>query len=129
MTPSPAPLARALAAYGAGRRLNQNPADVLLLVHEELARELWSAKGAYEQKRLDQMCRHTERCAQILFTLRQALEAGAQGAQKAGLLSFYDSLSSTLMRLLNSQSVSETLQQTIQVLRGICSELNKSTSR
>lgn len=118
-----------MAAYGAGRRLNQNPADVLLLVHEELARELWAAKGAYEQKRLDQMCRHTERCALILFTLRQALETGAQGADRAGLLAFYDRLSATLIGLLNNRSVAETFQDTIQVLRGLCSELTKATSR
>jgi flagellin-specific chaperone FliS len=126
--PNP-PLAQAIAAYGASQRLNQRPADVLLLAHETLCRELWAAKGAYEQNRLDQMCRHTARCTQILFSLRAALDVGASGADRTRLATFYNGLLSNIIGLLNRPSVSESLQASIGRLRELCTEFQIATSR
>lgn len=128
MPPNPA-LSQALAAYGASQRLNQRPADVLLLAHETLCRELWAAKGAYEQNRLDQMCRHTARCTQILFSLRAALEMGASGVDQARLADFYNNVLVNIINLLNRPSVSDSLQESIDRLRELCTEFQIATER
>jgi flagellin-specific chaperone FliS len=120
--------ARAYSAYRATQNLSQNPRDVLAAVHEELYRAMAAAKAAYEGGRLDQMCRHTDRCAQILQALRATLDFSMAGADGSRLRRFYYHVLSENNRVLRSGDVSGTFQSLLDLLQPFCSELRLATN-
>ena len=117
--------ASAASAYRSSAMLNTNPVDVLVAVHDELLNRLKSAKFAYEQGRLDQMCRNTDAARRILASLDSVLDFAAAGEGGSALRLFYRRLHRAINRCLNASNVSESLQSVIDTLHPMCTELRK----
>lgn len=125
MTASSMPYAKAASAYRASAQLNSNPIDVLVAVHDEIHHRLAAAKIAYEQGRLDQMCRHTDAVRRILVSLDAVLDFAAAGEGGASLRNFYRRLHRAINRFLTASNVSESMQSVIDTLHPMCVELRK----
>jgi flagellin-specific chaperone FliS len=116
---------QAASAYKASQQLNQHPRDILSAVHEELYREIVSAKAAHEQNALDQMCDHVARGVRILTVLATTLNFSAVGRDGTMLRNFYIELLNLLNRTPRVNSVPETYQSALDLLRPMCRELRK----
>jgi flagellin-specific chaperone FliS len=119
---------QAASAYKASQQLNQHPRDILSAVHEELYRAIVSAKAAHEQNALDQMCGHLARGVRILTVLATTLNFSAVGRDGNRLRKFYMDLLNLLNRGGRGNSVSETYQSALDMLRPLCRELRKSSA-
>lgn len=93
---------RAASAYRNSSRVDADPRSVAVALHEGLAHRLRAAKYAYEQKALDQMCRVTAECLQILVAARAVMDFRKAGPQGAMLERFYKSLARDIRNLLRS---------------------------
>lgn len=119
---------QAASAYKASQQLNQHPRDILSAVHEELYRAIVSAKSAHEQNALDQMCGHLARCVRILTVLATTLNFSAVGRDGTRLRKFYMDLLNLLNRGGRGNSMSETYQSALDMLRPLCREFRKSST-
>lgn len=105
----------ALAAYRTSQKLDQRPAAVLAAAHQELTVEIGAAIAAYRAGALDQMCRRSERAAQLLGALIAALQASSP--ETDALVRDYVRLRKSLNRLLFEPIEMETLQLGVDWLR------------
>jgi flagellin-specific chaperone FliS len=115
-----------LAAYKTSQRASlQNPAAILLALHEEICRELMAAKAAYEKKMLDRMCAHTERALRILTRLKSTLNFEAAGQDGRALERYYTTTMVDFSSVLRRENPLRAFEYLIDHTRLICREMDK----
>lgn len=119
--------ARATRAYQTSGALAPPPAAVVLAVHQGIARRLTAARTAYEQNRLDQMCRHTSECCRILIATRSAMDFAAAGPVGAALEGFYARMGRGIGSVLRKPDVTAAFDALIGEWREMCRENNSVT--
>lgn len=102
------------------------PALATIIVHERLGRELTAAKAAYQARRLDQMCRHIEKCRTVLLTLSNGVKLKPGAAAPLILRNFYLHLFRQLLNILRHQDVPAAFDGLISTLDQFCSKLRTS---
>lgn len=117
---------QALSAYKASQKLNQNPRDVLSAVHDELYRAIASAKDAHEKNALDKMCLYLSHSVRILTVLATTLNFSAVGKDGARLRKFYMELLNLINRRPHGNSISDSHQSALDLLRPLCREFHKN---
>jgi len=98
-----------------------------VLVHEGLCREIAAAKAAYRARRLDQMCRHLDKCSRVLLALRADLKPAPGGAGPAILAGFYLHLFENLRTILRQADIEAAYDQQIRMLRVFCEKMRAVT--
>lgn len=118
------------AAAGAGARAYaqvaqavMSPTQASLMVHEGLRRRMAAAKAAYEAGRLDQMCRHLDRCSRVLLALGGELRPGPGERERAVLRGFYLHMFQKLRTILRQPDVPAAFDQQIELMRRFCEKL------
>lgn len=119
MTDRPYPAA-AFRAYAAASVQAHGPRQVLLLLHEAMARELIQAKAAYERRALDQMCRHIEACTKILLALTCNLDFAAAGPGGDQLRLHYQRLMRRIGRIARETNVTGSIQLSVGIIQEMC---------
>ena len=94
-----------VAAYGRAAQSALSPAQSSLILHERLCQEVVAAKAAYDAKRLDTMCRHTEKVTRVLLALQNDIKRRPGDVDGAILSGFYLHLYSNLTAILQSDDV------------------------
>jgi flagellin-specific chaperone FliS len=94
-----------VAAYGRAAQSALSPAQSSLILHERLCQEVVAAKAAYDAKRLDTMCRHTEKVTRVLLALQNDIKRRPGDVDGAILSGFYLHLYSSLTAILQNDDV------------------------
>ena len=92
-------------AYGRAAQSALSPAQASLILHERLCQEVVAAKAAYEAKRLDTMCRHTQKCMTVLLALSSDLAQKPKAKSSNVLNGLYLHLFERLLKILRHDDV------------------------
>ncbi|MDR3511965.1 MAG: flagellar protein FliS [Caulobacteraceae bacterium] len=98
-----------------------------LILHERLWREIVAAKAAYRARRLDQMCRHLDKCSRVLLALHADLKPAAGEAGPVILGGFYLHLFQNLRTILRKADVEAAYDEQIHMLRAFCEQMRSVT--
>jgi flagellin-specific chaperone FliS len=117
------------AAYGRVAQSALSPAQSSLILHERLCQEVVAAKAAYEAKRLDTMCRHTEKVTRVLLALQNDIKRRPGNVEGAILSGFYLHLYSSLTAILQNNDVSTSYDDIISKMNMFNNKLSAAAMR
>ena len=100
---------QAAAAYRASQALDSRPAAALAAAHQQLAVSFDAALSAYQERALDEMCRHNERSIRILIALTASVEGRSPEADR--LADMYRRLQMALNRMPFDPREIETIRE------------------
>jgi flagellin-specific chaperone FliS len=117
------PASPGLRAYAQVAQATMGPRQASLLLHERLCRELMSAKHAYQQGRLDRMCRHIEKCLRVLIVLQSGVKPAPGEPGPLILSGFYLDLFQRVRMILRNPKVEDAFDGVISNLRVFCEKM------
>ena len=106
-----------VAAYGRAAQSALSPAQSSLILHERLCQEVVAAKAAYDAKRLDTMCRHTEKVTRVLLALQNDIKRRPGDVDGAILSGFYLHLHAALSTILNNDNATSVYDDVISKMK------------
>ncbi len=110
-------------AYGRATQAVLTPVQASIQLHERLCQELIAAKAAYQARRLDNMCRHTQTCMRALLILHGGIkiEPGAKG--RLILDGFYLHMFERVRTVLHNKDVPGAFDEIIGLMQRFCRKM------
>jgi len=121
-------LAYGLRAYATASQATLSPGEASLRLHERLCQELMAAKRAYQERRLDRMCRHLEKCLRVLLALQSDLKLTPGAAGPLILSGFYLHLFQRVRTILRNAEVEGAFDDVIAMVRRFCAKMRAAQS-
>lgn len=115
--------AAGMRAYAQVAQAIMSAPQASILMHEGLRRQIVAAKAAYSARRLDQMCRHLEKCSRVLLALGAVTGAGPANREQVLLRGFYLHLFQQLRTILRQPDVEAAFDAQIDLLQQFCEKL------
>jgi len=116
-------VAAGVRAYGRATHAVLTPVQASIQVHERLCQELIAAKAAYEVRRLDNMCRHTQTCMRALLILHGSIKPERGAKDKLILAGFYLDMFERVRTVLHSDDVPATFDEIIGLMQNFCRKM------
>jgi len=116
-------IAAGVRAYGRATHAVLTPVQASIQVHERLCQELIAAKAAYEQRRLDIMCRHTQTCMRALLILQGSIKPEPGAKDKLILSGFYLHMVERLIKVQHNKDVLGAFDEIIGLMQGFCRKM------
>lgn len=127
--PEGEPVHVAIRAYAQAARVADAalpPAQASILLHERLRLELTAARAAYDARRLDQMCRHIERCQTVLISLADGVTLKRGAAAPLILRNFYLHLFRRLRVAHRAKDAPAAFDELISLVSRFCAKLRSA---
>jgi flagellin-specific chaperone FliS len=116
-------VAAGVRAYGRATHAVLTPVQASIQVHERLCQQLIAAKAAYEARRLDNMCRHTQTCMRTLLILHGGIKLEPGAKDRLVLDGFYLHMFERIRTVLHNKDVSGAFDEIIGLMQRFCRKM------